>query len=54
MSTETYINTPLPQEVAEALKRQAAENGRRPSRELAQIAIRALARRTRNYAAKVQ
>lgn len=47
MPNETYINTPLPQEVAKALKEQAAENGRRPSRELAQIAIRALARRTK-------
>ena len=47
MTNETYVNTPLSQEVAEALKEQAAENGRRPSRELAQIAIRALARRMR-------
>lgn len=47
MPNETYINTPLPQKVAEVLKEQAAENGRRPSRELAQIAIRALARRTK-------
>ena len=47
MPKETYVNTPLPEEFAKALREQARENGRRPSRELSQIAIRALQRRVK-------
>ena len=42
---ETYINAPLPPEIADALKEQAKQNGRRPGRELAQIAIKALTKK---------
>lgn len=51
---ETYINTPLPPEIAKALREQARENGRRPSRELSQIAIRHLTRKVRTTARKEQ
>ena len=50
MSKETYINTPLPPDVAKALRERAKKNGRRPSRELSQIAIRALRARPRKDA----
>ena len=50
MTKETYVNTPLPPEIAKALREQARENGRRPSRELSQIAIRALQRRAKGAA----
>ena len=50
MTKETYINTPLPPDVAKALRERAKKNGRRPSRELSQIAIRALQRRAKGAA----
>ena len=44
MSKERYVNTPLPAEIAEKLKRIAAANGRAPSREAAQRIIRSIGR----------
>ena len=41
---ETYVNVPLPDEIAEKLKRIADANGRRAGREAAQIVIRSVER----------
>lgn len=52
MNDETYIYTPLPKDIASAIKEQAKGNGRSAGRELAQIAIRQIEKKLRKDATK--
>ena len=49
---ETPLHTPLPKDIASAIKEQAKGNGRSAGRELAQIAIRQIEKKLRKDATK--